>query len=179
MESHDPKQLRDELIELHSKQLDILEKEIFGGLTTTEWREYEDKARPHSATVRRTLHPEDRRMELASSGSLHAFSVPASLPPHFHFRSTRSTRGDAGPNTIRPPFGDRRPSSLQGGFKQAYCLAGTIDLLTNWPGISCRRQKIIPALRFKRRWRVSSLTWTYRLWPSHCCAPSSEQEEQS
>jgi len=43
MECHDPKQLRDELIELHSKQLDILEKEIFGGLTTTEWREYEER----------------------------------------------------------------------------------------------------------------------------------------
>jgi hypothetical protein len=42
MECHDPKQLRDELIELHSKQLDILEREIFGGLTTTEWREYEE-----------------------------------------------------------------------------------------------------------------------------------------
>jgi len=67
-----------------------------------------------------------------------------------------SIRGDAGPNTIRPPFGDRRPTILQGGFKQAYCLAGTIDLLPNWLGISCRKQKIIPALRFKRRWRVSS-----------------------
>jgi hypothetical protein len=43
MECHDLKQLRDELIELHGKQLDILEKEIFGGLTTTEWREYEER----------------------------------------------------------------------------------------------------------------------------------------
>jgi hypothetical protein len=34
--------------------------------------------------------------------------------------------------------------------------AGTIELPTNWPGISCRKQKIIPALRLKRRWRVSS-----------------------
>ena len=42
MECPNPKQLRDELIELHSKQLDTLEREIFGGLTTTEWREYKE-----------------------------------------------------------------------------------------------------------------------------------------
>jgi hypothetical protein len=43
MECPNPKQLRDELIELHSKQLDTLEREIFGGLTTTEWREYKER----------------------------------------------------------------------------------------------------------------------------------------
>jgi hypothetical protein len=43
MESPNPKQLRGELIELHSKQLDTVEREIFGGLTTTEWREYEER----------------------------------------------------------------------------------------------------------------------------------------
>jgi hypothetical protein len=40
VECHDPKQLRDELIQLLNKQLDSLERETFGGLTTTERREY-------------------------------------------------------------------------------------------------------------------------------------------
>jgi hypothetical protein len=43
MECHNQQLLRDELIELHSKQLDTLEREIFGALTTTEWREYEER----------------------------------------------------------------------------------------------------------------------------------------
>jgi hypothetical protein len=42
MECHDPTQLRDELIQLLNKQLDSLERETFGGLTTTERREYEE-----------------------------------------------------------------------------------------------------------------------------------------
>lgn len=42
MECHDPKQLRDELIRLLNKQLDSLERETFGGLTTTERRAYEE-----------------------------------------------------------------------------------------------------------------------------------------
>ncbi len=42
MEYHDPKQLRDELIQLLNKQLDSLERETFGGLTTTERRESEE-----------------------------------------------------------------------------------------------------------------------------------------
>ena len=43
MDCHNQQLLRDELIELHSKQLDTLEREIFGTLTTTEWREYEER----------------------------------------------------------------------------------------------------------------------------------------
>jgi hypothetical protein len=41
MKDHDPKQTRGELIQLLNKQLGTLEKETFGGLTTTERREYE------------------------------------------------------------------------------------------------------------------------------------------
>ena len=41
MNDHDPKQTRGELIQLLNKQLGTLEKETFGGLTTTERREYE------------------------------------------------------------------------------------------------------------------------------------------
>lgn len=43
MKDHDPKQPRDELIQLLDKQLDTLEKEIFGGLTTTEQWEFEER----------------------------------------------------------------------------------------------------------------------------------------
>ena len=43
MKDHDPKQPCDELIQLLEKQLDTLEKEIFGGLTTTEQREFEER----------------------------------------------------------------------------------------------------------------------------------------
>jgi hypothetical protein len=42
VECHDPKQLRDELIQLLNKQLDSLEKETFGGLTAAERREREE-----------------------------------------------------------------------------------------------------------------------------------------
>ena len=41
LKDHDPKQTRGELIQLLNKQLGTLEKETFGGLTTTERREYE------------------------------------------------------------------------------------------------------------------------------------------
>lgn len=41
MKDHDPKQTPSELIQLLNKQLGTLEKETFGGLTTTERREYE------------------------------------------------------------------------------------------------------------------------------------------
>jgi hypothetical protein len=41
MNDHDPKQTRGELIQLLNKQLGTLEKETFGGLATTERREYE------------------------------------------------------------------------------------------------------------------------------------------
>ena len=43
MECHNQKQLRHEIIELLGKQLDTLESETFGGLTTTERREYEER----------------------------------------------------------------------------------------------------------------------------------------
>jgi hypothetical protein len=43
VKDHDPKQPRDELIQLLEKQLDTLEKEIFGGLTTTEQLEFEER----------------------------------------------------------------------------------------------------------------------------------------
>jgi hypothetical protein len=43
MECHSQQEIRNELIELHSKQVDTLEREIFGALTTTEWREYEER----------------------------------------------------------------------------------------------------------------------------------------
>ena len=39
MEYNDPKQLRDELIQLLTRQLDFLERETFGGLTTAERQE--------------------------------------------------------------------------------------------------------------------------------------------
>jgi hypothetical protein len=42
VECHDPKQLRDELIQLLNNQLDYLERETFGGVTTTERWEYEE-----------------------------------------------------------------------------------------------------------------------------------------
>jgi hypothetical protein len=42
VECHDPKQRRDELIQLLNKQLDSIQKETYGGLTTAERREYED-----------------------------------------------------------------------------------------------------------------------------------------
>jgi hypothetical protein len=43
MEHHKQKQLRDELIELLGKQLDTFDKDTFGGLTTTERWEYEER----------------------------------------------------------------------------------------------------------------------------------------
>ena len=43
METHNQEELRNELIQLTQKQLDTLEKRIFGGVTKAEQREYEER----------------------------------------------------------------------------------------------------------------------------------------
>ena len=43
MEARNQEQLRNELIQLTEKQIDTLEKRIFGGVTDTEQREYEER----------------------------------------------------------------------------------------------------------------------------------------
>ena len=41
--THDPAQIRGELTQLLNAQMDVLEKETFGGITTGELNEYEDR----------------------------------------------------------------------------------------------------------------------------------------
>jgi hypothetical protein len=43
MEARNEEQLRNELIQLTEKQIDTLEKRIFGGVTDAEQREYEER----------------------------------------------------------------------------------------------------------------------------------------
>jgi hypothetical protein len=43
MEMHNQEQIRNELIKLTEKQINILEKQMFGGVTDAERREYEQR----------------------------------------------------------------------------------------------------------------------------------------
>jgi hypothetical protein len=43
MEARNQEQLRNELIQLTEKQIDTLEKRIFGGVTDAEQKEYEER----------------------------------------------------------------------------------------------------------------------------------------